>query len=352
MNIDLTKEPLGTGKDGKPVYLQGHLAVATRRVQETVAQVRHAPRCSRSATPTSSRATRAGSAIKTAPSLTYRVGRQVDLRAATRPTSTAWRKTPAPLTDIAGARAARPCSATRITTDHISPAGSIKKDSPAGSYLIEHGVAPADFNSYGARRGNHEVMMRGTFANIRLQERDGAGHRGRRHPAHARRRADADLRRGDALPDGAACRWSSSPARNTAPARRATGPPRARMLLGVKAVIAESFERIHRSNLVGMGVLPLQFKDGMTRKTLSLDGSETLRHRRPRRRPQAAHGRAAARIHRADGSERDDHRSLCRIDTARRGRVLPPRRHPALRAAQPGEKRGIGPSPQPLMGLG
>ena len=148
-----------------------------------------------------------------------------------------------------------------VTTDHISPAGRSRR-TRRPAYLIEHGVERKDFNSYGARRGNHEVMVRGTFANIRLATSS------RRAPRAASRSSpdgeemsiyDASMQYAE---DDS--RSSCSPARSTAPARRATGPPRAR-LLGVRAVIAESFERIHRSNLVGMGVLPLQFADGETR---------------------------------------------------------------------------------------
>ena len=129
--------------------------------------------------------------------------------------------------DITGARVLA-LLGDSITTDHISPAGSIKKDSPAGKYLMAHGVQPADFNSYGARRGNHEVMMRGTFANIRLRNQLAPGTEGGWTTLPAGRRGDDDLRRGDEVQGRRACRWSSSPARNTARARRATGRRRAR----------------------------------------------------------------------------------------------------------------------------
>ena len=136
--------------------------------------------------------------------------------------------TPAGLTDIEDARILG-LFLDSITTDHISPAGSIKRDSPAGNYLIEHQVsAPHDFNSYGARRGNHEVMMRGTFANIRIKNQMVPGVEGGVTVHYPSGEQHVDLRRGHALPATKACRWSSSPARNTAPARRATGRPRAR----------------------------------------------------------------------------------------------------------------------------
>ena len=162
-----------------------------------------------------------------------------------------------------------------ITTDHISPAGSIKKDSPAGKYLIEHGVQPADFNSYGSRRGNHEVMMRGTFANIRLRNQLAPGTEGgwtRHQPSGDQLTIyDASMRyQKDGVPliilagkeygTGSSRDWAAKGTR----------------LLGVRAVIAESFERIHRSNLVGMGVLPLTFKAGANSDSLGLTGSETF----------------------------------------------------------------------------
>ena len=170
---------------------------------------------------------------------------------------------PAPVTDIEGARVLLKLGDS-VTTDHISPAGAIKEDSPAGRYLAEHGVEPRDFNSYGSRRGNHEVMIRGTFANIRLRNQLAPGTEGgfTRDFTQDGGAGDHGLRRLGELPGRRAPRWSCWPARSTARARRATGRPRAPSLLGVKAVIAESYERIHRSNLIGMGVLPLQFPEG------------------------------------------------------------------------------------------
>jgi aconitate hydratase len=162
-----------------------------------------------------------------------------------------------------------------ITTDHISPAGSIKKDSPAGQYLISRGVQPADFNSYGARRGNHEVMIRGTFANVRLQNKLAPGTEGgfTRHLPDGTPMTifDASVKykeEGVPLVILAGKEYGSGSSRDWA----AKGP----MLLGVKAVLAESFERIHRSNLVGMGVLPLQFKTGETAAGLGLTGEEVF----------------------------------------------------------------------------
>ena len=200
-----------------------------------------------------------------------------------------------------------------VTTDHISPAGAIQKESPAGAYLLEHQVRPAGFNSYGARRGNHEVMMRGTFANIRIRNEMIPGVEGgmTKH-----------------LPDGevmpiyeAAMRYQAEgvPLVVVAGKEYGTGSSRdwaakGTRLLGVKAVIVESFERIHRSNLVGMGVLPLQFKDGATRQSLGLTGEETFDI------GGIAEGLAprmdiACTIHRPDGSH-EEISLLCRIDTA------------------------------------
>ena len=162
-----------------------------------------------------------------------------------------------------------------ITTDHISPAGSIKADSPAGEYLQAHGVAPSDFNSYGARRGNHEVMMRGTFANIRLRNELAPGTEG----PWTTYLPDGDVmtvfdaagryrEAGVPLAVIAGKEYGSGSSRDWA----AKGPA----LLGVRFVIAESYERIHRSNLVGMGVLPLQFAPGESAASLGLTGRETF----------------------------------------------------------------------------
>jgi aconitate hydratase len=162
-----------------------------------------------------------------------------------------------------------------VTTDHISPAGNIKADSPAGRYLRSKGVEPKDFNSYGSRRGNHEVMMRGTFANIRIRNEMLGNEEGgftlhvptdEKLPIY-----DAAMRyqqEGTPLVVVAGQEYGTGSSRDWA--------AKGTNLLGVKAVIAESFERIHRSNLVGMGVLPLQFKGGQSRKTLGLTGRETL----------------------------------------------------------------------------
>jgi aconitate hydratase len=162
-----------------------------------------------------------------------------------------------------------------VTTDHISPAGAIKADSPAGHYLQGHDVEPIDFNSYGSRRGNHEVMMRGTFANIRIRNEmtpEIEGGYTKHFPG------------GEEMPIyGAAMRYKKDNVPTVVVAGKEYGTGSSRdwaakgtRLLGVRAVIAESYERIHRSNLIGMGVLPLQFPEGTTRKTLNLDGTEEV----------------------------------------------------------------------------
>jgi aconitate hydratase len=181
-------------------------------------------------------------------------------------------KTPALLTDILGARVLAVLGDS-VTTDHISPAGNIKANGPAGKYLAEHGVKPADFNSYGSRRGNHEVMVRGTFANVRLRNKLAPGTEGgvtRLLPeGEGMSIFDASVKyaeRGVPLVILAGKEYGSGSSRDWA----AKGPN----LLGVKAVIAESFERIHRSNLVGMGILPLQFADGDSTESLGLSGEE------------------------------------------------------------------------------
>jgi aconitate hydratase len=186
-------------------------------------------------------------------------------------------KEPEPVTDIEGARVLAVLGDS-VTTDHISPAGSIKRASPAGAYLIEHGVEPRAFNSYGSRRGNHEVMMRGTFANIRLRNQLAPGteggvtlHLGGRDDHEQMTIYDAATRylaAGTPLVVLAGKEYGSGSSRDWA--------AKGTRLLGVRAVIAESFERIHRSNLVGMGVLPLQFKEGDSVQSLGLTGQEVF----------------------------------------------------------------------------
>jgi aconitate hydratase len=181
---------------------------------------------------------------------------------------------PAPVDDIHGARVLAVLGDS-VTTDHISPAGSIKLNGPAGKYLIEHGVKPSDFNSYGSRRGNHEVMVRGTFANVRLRNKLAPGTEGgvtRLLPEDVPMSIyDASVeyaKRGTPLAILAGKEYGSGSSRDWA----AKGP----RLLGIKFVIAESYERIHRSNLVGMGILPLQFMPGQNVESLHLSGEEVF----------------------------------------------------------------------------
>jgi aconitate hydratase len=177
---------------------------------------------------------------------------------------------PEPLTDIEGARVLA-LLGDSVTTDHISPAGAIKRDSPAGAYLQEHGVSPRDFNSYGSRRGNHEVMIRGTFANIRLRNQLAPGTEGGVTVKDGKQTSIYDAAvsyqsEGVPLVVLGGKEYGSGSSRDWA--------AKGTSLLGVRAVIAESFERIHRSNLVGMGVLPLQFPSGESAKSLGIDGQE------------------------------------------------------------------------------
>ncbi|GAA4766385.1 aconitate hydratase AcnA [Stakelama sediminis] len=217
--------------------------------------------------------------------------------------------TPAPVGDIIEAKPLA-ILGDSVTTDHISPAGSIKADSPAGIYLQNHQVSRKDFNSYGSRRGNHEVMMRGTFANIRIRNEMVPGVEGgmTRYDGETMAIYDAAMRHkadGTPLVVVAGKEYGTGSSRDWA--------AKGTILLGVRAVIAESFERIHRSNLVGMGVLPLQFPEGVSRQTLKLDGAESFTIRgvadlRPRQEVEVT-------VTRADGSN-ETFKALCRIDTA------------------------------------
>jgi aconitate hydratase len=237
--------------------------------------------------------------------------------------------TPKPLTDIVDAKTLA-VFGDSITTDHISPAGAIKLDSPAGRYLQDHQVSRAEFNSYGARRGNHNIMMRGTFANIRIRNRMLAGVEGgmtRYAPANGQGGVE-ELAIYDAAMKYQA---DGTPLVVLAGKEYGTGSSRdwaakGTVLLGVRAVIAESFERIHRSNLVGMGVLPLQYEDGSSADSLGLDGSETftidgVADITPRQ-------DVTVKVVKADGSH-SSFRARCRIDTYneleyfRAGGILP-----------------------------
>jgi len=219
---------------------------------------------------------------------------------------------PAPVEDIRKARVLAVVGDS-VTTDHISPAGSIKKDSPAGKYLQEHGVKPADFNSYGSRRGNHEVMVRGTFANVRLRNKmvNVEGGFTRHLPDGAEmsifdasqkyiaERVPLVILAGKEYGSGSSRDWA------------AKGP----LLLGVRAVIAESYERIHRSNLVGMGILPLQFAAGENAESLKLTGDEVVDIAGVRDLVSNFTAGQKIKVRASAGSKATDFTALVRIDT-------------------------------------
>ncbi len=241
---------------------------------------------------------------------------------------------PEPVRDVSSARVLA-LFGDSITTDHISPAGAIKLQSPAGKYLVEHGVAPRDFNSYGSRRGNHEVMVRGTFANVRIRNRmvpeiEGGFtvHLPSGEPLSIYDAAMRYAQEGVPLVVFAGKEYGTGSSRDWA----AKGPA----LHGVRAVVAESFERIHRSNLIGMGIVPLEFPE---RRLGGLAGPHRPRDRRHR----GPAGRNRGRLRRRQDGDRARHRrgregdELPGQGAARHpagSRVLPPRRHPAVRAAQ------------------
>ncbi len=220
---------------------------------------------------------------------------------------------PGAITDIKNARVLAVLGDS-VTTDHISPAGSIKHDSPAGKYLIEHGVKPAEFNSYGSRRGNHEVMVRGTFANVRLRNKMVPNLEGgftRHLPDGAEmtiyEASEKYIAEGVPLVILAGKEYGSGSSRDWA----AKGP----LLLGVRAVIAESYERIHRSNLVGMGILPLQFREGETAQTLGLTGEETFEIRGVRDVVEHFAAGQQLKVRATVGGKSKDFEAILRIDT-------------------------------------
>ena len=270
MHVDLTKDPLGTGSDGQPVYLKD--------IWPTAAEIKKVVDASIEAQMFTAGYADVYAGDENWNSLPVPAGEQF----AWDDESTYVRQPPyfvgmgvhaEPLADITGARVLAKLGES-VTTDHISPAGSIKRDSPAGHYLTEHDVEPRQFNSYGSRRGNHEVMIRGTFANIRLRNQLVPGVEGgftRHLPGDEQTTiyGAAQQYAADGVPliVLAGKEYGSGSSRDWA--------AKGTLLLGARAVLAESYERIHRSNLIGMGVLPLQFKDGDTAESLGLDGTET-----------------------------------------------------------------------------
>jgi aconitate hydratase len=271
LDVDITTEPLGTGKDGKPVYLKDIWPSAADVAAAVAGSVDSAMFIKGYSDVF--RGDEHWRGIKTPEGKIYAWdGKSTYVK--NPPYFDGMTMTPAEVGDIKGARALAVLGDS-VTTDHISPAGNISKSSPAAKYLVDQGVKPADFNSYGARRGNHEVMMRGTFANIRLRNLLLPGTEGG---------VTMHIPSGETLSIfDAAMKYKkeSTPLVILAGKEYGTGSSRdwaakGTMLLGVKAVIAESFERIHRSNLIGMGVLPLQFKAGENAQTLKLTGKETF----------------------------------------------------------------------------
>ena len=272
-DIDLTSEPLGQGKDGQPVYLKD-LWPTSQEIQTTVAKAVSAELFKATYADVYQGDARWQS-IKVTKSETYGWDAS-STYVQNPPYFVGMTKTPPGIKPIKGARVLAVLGDS-ITTDHISPAGDIKIDSPAGKYLTEHGVAKNDFNSYGSRRGNHEIMMRGTFANTRIKNAMTPGVEGGvskyLHGATGPVEPIYDV----------AMKYQASnvPLVVLAGKEYGTGSSRdwaakGTLLLGVKAVISESFERIHRANLVGMGVLPLNFVDGQTAVSLGLDGTEVI----------------------------------------------------------------------------
>jgi len=271
MDLDLTREPLGTDEAGSPVYLRD-LWPSSAEVESVIAHAVQAEMFARDYADVfagderwRSLPTPTGDTFAWDPESTY---------VRKPPYFDGMNASPTPVQDLSGARVLAKLGDS-VTTDHISPAGSIKADSPAGDYLREHGVSRGDFNSYGSRRGNHEVMIRGTFANIRLRNQlvpgvEGGVTRnlltGEQTSIYDASRAYAEA--GVPLVVLAGREYGSGSSRDWAAKGTA--------LLGVRAVIAESYERIHRSNLIGMGVLPLQYAPGENADSLGLTGEETF----------------------------------------------------------------------------
>jgi aconitate hydratase len=271
LQVDLATEPLGTGDDGEPVYLKD-IWPSTKETAEFV-RANITRDLFRSKYADVFKGDDHWQNVKIEGGLTYRWN-PGSTYVQNPPYFEEIKREPEPITDIDNARVLG-LFLDSITTDHISPAGSIKQESPAGDYLIEHQVRPAEFNQYGTRRGNHQVMMRGTFANIRIKNQILIGIEG----GYTKHYPD-----GETMPIyDAAMRYREEgvPLVVFAGKEYGTGSSRdwaakGTRLLGVRAVIAQSFERIHRSNLVGMGVLPLVFEDGTSWQTLGIKGDETI----------------------------------------------------------------------------
>ncbi len=322
VDVDLVNEPLGTGRDGKPVYL--HDIWPTLREIRDLLQAALEPEVFRKLYRDFASQNPKWNEIPSSKGLVY-VWDESSTYIQEPPFFENISLEPGEIEEVKGARALA-IFGDSVTTDHISPAGSIKKTSPAGKYLIDHGVTPMEFNSYGSRRGNDRVMTRGTFANVRIKNLMVPGLEGGvtslqpggeqisiYHAAieYTKTKTPLVVLAGQEYGTGSSRDWA---AKGTA-------------LLGVKAVVAQSFERIHRSNLVGMGVLPLQFKDGTNAQTLKLDGTETydISGLGPDLKPQQD---LALRVTRRNGTV-ETVPVKCRIDTPieidyyRHGGILP-----------------------------
>jgi aconitate hydratase len=304
---DITTAPLGEDAGGKPVYLKD-VWPSNKEIAETVAaSVQRAQFLDRYGVVT--KGTKEWQALKVETgSETYRWN-SGSTYVKNPPYFDGMTEEPETRGDILGARILA-ILGDNITTDHISPAGSIKKSSPAGEYLGEHQVMQRDFNSYGSRRGNHEIMMRGTFANIRIKNEMAPGTEGgvtKHYPS------------GEVMPIyDAAMRYAAENVPLVVFGGKEYGMGSSRdwaakgtMLLGIKAVIAESFERIHRSNLVGMGVLPLLFQEGTTRQSLALKGDEVIDILGL----EDLHPRMTLTMRITRGGATEDVPVICRVDT-------------------------------------
>jgi aconitate hydratase len=336
MRVDITSEPLGTGSNGQPVYLKD-VWPTTRETDEAVRAAVSDVMFRESYADVFAGDARWQAIGAGVGGTTYNWDEESTYIRLPTYFEGMERQPAASVPDIKGARILG-LFGDSITTDHISPAGNIAKTSPAAKYLTEHGVEVRDFNSYGARRGNHEVMVRGTFANIRIKNEMVPGTEGgvtklmpEGQTMSIYDAAMAYVQRGTPLVVVAGKEYGTGSSRDWA--------AKGTLLLGVKAVLAESFERIHRSNLVGMGVLPLTFKEGQDRKSLGLDGSEVIdvvgleQGLKPRM-------DLTLRVHRADGRT-DEVAVLCRLDTLdevdyyRNGGILQYVLRQLLREAEP-----------------
>uniref|UniRef100_UPI0025B9CD1D aconitate hydratase AcnA n=1 Tax=Halomonas sp. TaxID=1486246 RepID=UPI0025B9CD1D len=306
VRCDLTKDPIGTGKDGEPVYLkdiwpsQAEIAEAVTRVNTGMFSKEYAEVFE---------GDEVWQAIEVPQSKVYQWSKD-STYIQHPPFFEGMGREPDAIEDVTDARILA-LLGDSVTTDHISPAGSIKPDSPAGRHLQEHGVKPVDFNSYGSRRGNHEIMMRGTFANVRIQNEmlDGVVGGETRHVPSGEQMAiyDAAMQyqdEGTPLVVIAGKEYGTGSSRDWA--------AKGTRLLGVRAVLAESYERIHRSNLIGMGVVPLQFPEGESRKSLGLTGDEKVSIEGLA--DLTPGGRVKVTVTSDKGEQKIE--ALCRIDTA------------------------------------